>query len=67
MEDGISELEDEVWVSADEVLEASDRDKPSFQEGSGNRIFTSIYNLLCDAEVMPAFHDSPAYDSHVSS
>jgi hypothetical protein len=67
MEDGISELEDEVWVSADEVLEASDRDKPSFQEGSGNRIFTSIYNLLCDAEVMPAFHDSPPYDIHVSS
>lgn len=63
----IPELEDEVWVSADDLLEASDEEKKSFQEASGNRIFTSIYNLLCDAEILSAFHDSPPYEIKPSS
>lgn len=67
MSDGITEIEDEVWASADDILEASDEEKANFKENSGNRIFTSIYNLLCDAEILPAFHDSPPYDIQVSS
>jgi hypothetical protein len=62
MTDGVSELENEVWVSADEILEASGEEKRVFNEAYGNRIFTSIYNLLCDAEVLHAFHDSPTYE-----
>lgn len=62
MSDGVAELEEEMWISADEILEASEEDKSSFKEASGNRTFTSIYNLLCDAEILPAFHDSPPYE-----
>lgn len=62
MSDGVSRLEEEVWVSANEILEASEEEKGSFREASGNRVFTSIYNLLCDAEIIPAFHDSAPYE-----
>ena len=58
---GIPALEN-TWVSANQILEASDEEKSVFQEKGGNRIFTSIYNLLCDANLLPAFHDSPPYE-----
>lgn len=58
---GMPQLED-TWVSADEILEASNEEKESFKETGGNRMFTSIYNLLCHVEILPAFHDSPPYE-----
>lgn len=61
MVSGIPALEN-TWVSANQILEASDEEKGVFQEKGGNRIFTSIYNLLCDANLLPAFHDSPPYE-----
>jgi hypothetical protein len=61
MSSGIPALEN-TWVSANQILEASDEEKSVFQEKGGNRIFTSIYNLLCDANLLPAFHDSPPYE-----
>ena len=64
--DGIPETE-ALWVSADEIYEASDADKSSFEEGSEHRVFTSIYNLLCDAEVLDAFHDSEPYEINSST
>lgn len=67
MSDGVPELEDEVWISADEILEASEKNKADFKETSGNRVFTSIYNLLCDVEILSAFHDSPPYEIRPNS
>lgn len=58
---GMPELEGR-WVSADEILEASNEEKGSFNETGGNRIFTSIYNLLCHVDILPAFHNSPPYE-----
>jgi hypothetical protein len=58
---GVPKLED-TWISAEQILEASEEEKGSFNETGGNRIFTSIYNLLCDVEILPAFHNSPPYE-----
>lgn len=66
MSDGVPQI-DHLWASADEIYEASDVDKSDFREGSGNRVFTSIYNILCDAEVLDAFHDSEPYEINTST
>lgn len=58
---GIPEIES-LWTSADEIYEASDVERKVFTEESGNRIFTSIYNLLCDADILTAFHNSQPYE-----
>ena len=61
MDEGVPEVED-LWASADQIYEASDVEKTVFSEESGNRTFTSIYNILCDAEILTAFHDSAPYE-----
>jgi len=61
LDDGMESLEDP-WVSAEEILEASDADKSPFREETGNRKFVSIYNLLCHVDILPAFHDSEPYE-----
>lgn len=61
MDSGIPEI-DSKWASADEIFEASDADKRSFNENTGHRRFTTIYNLMCDIGLLTAFHNSPAYD-----
>lgn len=58
---GVPELQD-TWISAEQILEASEEEKGSFNETGGNRIFTSIYNLLCDIDILTAFHNSPPYE-----
>lgn len=60
-DDGVPKIESH-WTSAEEIYEASDESREVFDEKSGNRIFTSIYNLLCDAEILEAFHNSPPYE-----
>jgi hypothetical protein len=58
---GVPKLDD-TWISAEQILEASEEEKGVFNETEGNRIFTSIYNLLCDVEILTAFHNSPPYE-----
>lgn len=60
-DDGIPEIESK-WASAEEIYEASDVEREPFTEETGNRTFVTIYNLLCEADLLEAFHDSPQYE-----
>lgn len=57
---GIPETES-LWISSDDILEASEEQKGEFNGNGGTLVFNSIYNLLCNIEILPAFHDSPPY------
>jgi hypothetical protein len=59
---GIPALEN-TWVSANQILEASDEEKSVFQEKGGNRIFT-------ETEYSPAYTTSsamPTYCQHFTT
>jgi len=59
IDDGISNVSGR-WTSANEILGASDAEKRSINRVEGK--FASIYNLLCDVDLLSAFNDSPAYN-----
>ncbi|MFB6158979.1 MAG: hypothetical protein ABEJ95_04980 [Candidatus Nanohalobium sp.] len=66
MDDGVPEI-DSKWASSDDIYEASDVKRKAFLEASGNRVFASIYNLLCEAEILDAFNNSPQYDINTNN
>jgi len=60
MNEGINSIEPG-WTTAKEILESSSANETSFEGYDNNIIFKSIFNLLCKAEILPAWNDSPQY------